>query len=81
MFCLKNEELTLEIASYGAEMKSLKDNQTGQEYLWDADPAFWKRTSPVLFPLVGNYRDKESIYFPGRGKRQITGCVLMQRVR
>ena len=62
MFCLKNEELTLEIASYGAEMKSLKDNQTGQEYLWDADPAFWKRTSPVLFPLVGNYRDKESIY-------------------
>lgn len=49
MFCLKNEELTLEIASHGAEMKSLKDNQTGQEYLWDADPAFWKRTSPVLF--------------------------------
>ncbi|WP_138373018.1 MULTISPECIES: aldose 1-epimerase family protein [Oscillospiraceae] len=62
MFCLKNEELTLEIASHGAEMRSLKDNQTGQEYLWDADPAFWKRTSPVLFPLVGNYRDKESIY-------------------
>ena len=28
----------------------------------DGDPAFWKRTSPVLFPLVGNYRDKESVY-------------------
>lgn len=62
MYQLKNEELTLEIVSLGAEMKSLKDNQTGVEYLWDADPIFWKRTSPILFPLVGNYRDKESIY-------------------
>lgn len=62
MYQLKNEALTLEIDAHGAEMKSLKDNQTGQEYLWDGDPAFWKRTSPVLFPLVGNYRDKESVY-------------------
>lgn len=62
MYQLKNAALTLDIASLGAEMKSLKDNQTGVEYLWGADPAFWKRTSPILFPLVGNYRDKESIY-------------------
>lgn len=62
MYQLKNEALTLEIDAHGAEMKSLKDNQTGQEYLWDGDLAFWKRTSPVLFPLVGNYRDKESVY-------------------
>lgn len=62
MYELKNEALTLKIDSMGAEMKSLKDNQTGIEYLWDANPEFWKRTSPVLFPLVGNYRDKESIY-------------------
>ena len=47
--CLKNEELTLEIASHGAEMRSLKDNQTGQEYLWDADP-FPETDVPVLFP-------------------------------
>lgn len=62
MYYLKNEELTVEIASLGAEMKSLKDNRTGLEYLWEGDPAFWKRTSPVLFPLVGNYRDQESVY-------------------
>ena len=30
--------------------------------MWQADPAYWKRTSPVLFPLVGNYKDKESVY-------------------
>ena len=26
----------------------------GKEYLWQADPAFWKRHSPVLFPIVGS---------------------------
>ena len=62
MYYLKNGELTVEIASLGAEMKSLKDNRTGLEYLWEGDPAFWKRTSPVLFPLVGNYRDQERVY-------------------
>ena len=31
---LKNQELTLKISSKGAEMKSLKDNKTNQEYLW-----------------------------------------------
>lgn len=62
MYYLKNGELTVEIASLGAEMKSLKDNRTGLEYLWEGDPAFWKRASPVLFPLVGNYRDQESVY-------------------
>ena len=44
---LKNEELTLTVISAGAEMKSLKDNKTEQEYLWQADPKFWGRTSPV----------------------------------
>lgn len=62
MYQLRNEELTLEITAHGAEMKSLKDNHTAQEYLWCADPAFWGRTSPILFPLVGNYREKQSIY-------------------
>lgn len=59
---LKNQELTLKISSLGAEMKSLKDNKTNQEYLWCADAAYWGRTSPVLFPIVGNYKEKESIF-------------------
>ena len=59
---LKNEERTLTVISAGAEMKSLKDNKTEQEYLWQADPKFWGRTSPVLFPIVGNYAQKQSVY-------------------
>ena len=57
---LKNEELTLTVISAGAEMKSLKDNKTEQEYLWQADPKFWGKTTPVLFAIVGNYVQVES---------------------
>lgn len=59
---LKNDVITLGINSKGAEMKSLKNNETGLEYLWQADPTFWGRTSPVLFPVVGNYKDKTTYY-------------------
>ena len=27
--------------------------------MWNADPAYWGRTSPVLFPFVGGVRDKK----------------------
>ncbi len=61
LYNLSNEELTVSIDSLGAEIRSVKNN-SGHEYMWQADPAYWKRTSPVLFPLVGNYKDKESVY-------------------
>ena len=61
-FQISNESLTLEIDAHGAEMKSLIDNCSGQEYLWCGDAAYWGRTSPVLFPLVGNYREKQSCF-------------------
>ena len=61
-FQIRNESLTLEIDAHGAEMKSLIENCSGQEYLWCGDAAYWGRTSPVLFPLVGNYREKQSCF-------------------
>ncbi|WP_287475021.1 aldose 1-epimerase family protein [Agathobacter sp.] len=30
--------------------------------MWQADPTFWGRTSPVLFPVVGCYFERQSIY-------------------
>lgn len=59
---LHNEEIAVRIALLGAELKSLKDIKSGREYMWSGDPAFWKRVSPVLFPLVGNYRNKQAVY-------------------
>lgn len=67
MKTLSNEQLTLQIQEAGAELSSIVVNASGKEYLWQADPAFWKRHSPVLFPIVGavwenTYRYKEQIY-------------------
>ena len=62
MYVLQNEELKVSVASAGAELKSALDQKTGREYLWNADPAYWNRTSPVLFPVVGSYKDKTSYY-------------------
>lgn len=59
VYSLKSGDLSALFVSAGAELKSLKDCSTGQEYMWNANPNFWKRTSPVLFPLVGNYKNKE----------------------
>lgn len=57
MKTLKNTALTLNISHHGAELTSIRDS-FGREFLWQADPAFWKRHSPVLFPIVGSLWDK-----------------------
>ncbi len=56
-YVLKNGTLTAMISSHGAELKSLVKN--GHEYIWQADPNFWARSTPVLFPLVGSLKDKQ----------------------
>ena len=48
---LKNDKLTVRIAGKGAELQSIKD-AGGKEYLWQADPKYWSRHSPILFPIV-----------------------------
>ena len=50
---ISSGELTAVIDSFGAELHSLKDG-AGTEYLWQADPAVWKRHAPVLFPFICN---------------------------
>ena len=54
MVVLSNDELTVQVAEHGAELSSIVAKETGKEYLWQADPTFWKRHSPVLFPIVGS---------------------------
>lgn len=59
---ISNDRLSLTVSEHGAEIRSLIRKSDGKELMWQADPAFWGRTSPVLFPLVGNYFEKESVY-------------------
>lgn len=51
---LKNDLLTVEIDSFGAELQSITSNTTHYSYLWHGDKTYWGRRSPVLFPLVGS---------------------------
>lgn len=56
-YMLKGEEITIQVRSKGAELFSLKDNRSGQEYMWCGDPAHWSGVSPILFPFVGKVRN------------------------
>ena len=67
MEIIENKELRCEISAVGAEMQSLTDIATGRQLLWQGDPAYWQRRSPVLFPAVGGlwngtYRTSNGIY-------------------
>lgn len=57
---LKNQGYTVLIETVGAELKSYK-NETGKEFVWNSDPAFWPRSSPLLFPSIGNVRNGRTI--------------------
>ena len=50
---LENQRLCVEISEMGAEVTRIYDKKKGAELLWEADPVYWKRHSPVLFPNVG----------------------------
>lgn len=54
---LKNGNLEITVSSLGAELRSLKKH--GKELMWQADPKYWGRTSPILFPFVGACYNKE----------------------
>ncbi len=57
MQTIKNKNLTVKINPKGAELVSLFKNENQTEYIWSADPNFWGKSSPVLFPIVGSLKD------------------------
>lgn len=59
---IENEALKLTVEEHGAEIRSLIRKADGAELMWQADSKYWGRTAPVLFPLVGNYYEKKSVY-------------------
>ncbi|MFY1068781.1 aldose 1-epimerase family protein [Enterococcus sp. AD013-P3] len=54
---IENGQLIATIAYHGAQLTSIKSKATGLEYLWTADPAYWGRHAPILFPIVGSLKD------------------------
>lgn len=60
MIQIKNDQLTIAISEKGAELQSIVLN--GNEYLWQADPKYWGKHSPVLFPIIGELKDGKYIF-------------------
>lgn len=59
---IENEKLKVTVNYFGAELASMVKKETGEEYIWNADERFWKRSAPVLFPFVGSLKNKEYKY-------------------
>lgn len=62
MHQIENEILTVQIAGKGAELQSIYNKHTKLEYLWSADPLYWAKKSPVLFPIVGGLKNNNYTY-------------------
>lgn len=56
---LTNRKLEIGVKKHGAELCSIIRKSDGREYMWQASPEYWKRHSPVLFPIVGSLWNKE----------------------
>ena len=69
MIIIENKKLRAVISSKGAELQSLFNKETGLEYMWGGDAAFWGKHSPVLFPIVGSL--KEDTYYYNEKKYQL----------
>lgn len=53
--CSRTREAT--ISATGAELRSLVDRVTGEEFLWQGDPTIWSGRAPILFPIVGGLKN------------------------
>ena len=62
MITLKSNNIEAVISPKGAELQSLKNINTGIEYMWSGDAVFWGKHSPVLFPVVGTLKNDTYIY-------------------
>jgi galactose mutarotase-like enzyme len=57
---ISNAVMTAEINPHGAELTSLQKN--GREYIWEGNPEFWGKHSPILFPIVGTLKNNSYHY-------------------
>lgn len=55
---LKNERYEVCFVEKGGEILSFTDMQSGLQYMWQGDEAYWTGKNPTLFPIVGNTYSK-----------------------
>jgi galactose mutarotase-like enzyme len=62
MIKIANAVISATINPKGAELTSLINHSAQIDYMWSADPVYWGKSSPVLFPIVGSLKDDTFIY-------------------
>lgn len=56
---LENELLTVTVKEQGAEICSIRHQDSGIEYIWGANADVWGRHAPILFPIVGKLKENK----------------------
>lgn len=62
---ISNGTLTVKAAENGGALTSITDN-SGMEYLWQPDPAYWTGQAPIMFPICGSIRGDQAVLKDGR---------------
>lgn len=85
MLQLENGQLIVELKQQGAELTRIYNKETELEYLWKADPAFWGRHAPILFPTVGRlvndmyYVDEKAYHLGQHGFARDRGFEVIEQ--
>ena len=59
---LENDLCQVTIKHHGAEISSFKLKENNLEFIWQADPNYWGRHAPILFPVVGRLKENKYSY-------------------
>ena len=59
---ISNSEVIAIINHKGAELISFISNGSKKEFIWNGNPEFWGKHSPILFPIVGTLKNNSYIY-------------------
>lgn len=56
---LENDVAVVTFCEKGGEIASFVNKETGIQYMWQGDEAYWTGKNPILFPMVGNTYTKQ----------------------
>ena len=59
---ISNSFLKISVLTKGAELCSIESLANSKEYIWEGNPSYWGKHSPVLFPIVGTLKNNRYCY-------------------
>ncbi len=59
---ISNSIVSATVTNNGAELVSLYSNEFQREYIWEGNPEYWGKHSPILFPIVGTLKNNSYSY-------------------